>query len=188
MMWTDREPFWLAWCSNLQLVAQSLKSWKTRRQNISASCVDLKESQGTNLTQARRVCNRVRYRAAKIGTKFQLWSHARANVERSDCVQHKWWKNSKTSAGWSKYDKQVEEANKNIQDLQKPSSAVCHKVKSSPTPMHSTKDYRPNSGQCYRCKGTNHTASTCRYKSEKCHNCGKIGHIAQACHNARTKI
>lgn len=81
----------------------------------------------------------------------------------------------------------VEAANKNIQDLQKPSSAGCYKVKSSPTPMHSKKDYHPNSGQCYRCKGTNHTASSCRYKSEKCHNCGKIGHIARACRNARTK-
>lgn len=81
----------------------------------------------------------------------------------------------------------VEALNKNIQDLQKPSSAGCHKVKSSPTPMHSKKDYRPNSWQCYRCKGTNHRASTCRYKSEKCHNCGKIGHIARACRNAKTK-
>ncbi|KAL0160115.1 hypothetical protein M9458_043840, partial [Cirrhinus mrigala] len=81
----------------------------------------------------------------------------------------------------------VEAANQNIQDLQKPSSLVCHKVKNSSMPTRSKKEYRPNSGQCYRCKGTYHTAASCRYKNEKCHICGKIGHIARACRNAKPK-
>ena len=34
---------------------------------------------------------------------------------------------------------------------------------------------------CYRCRGTNHLATECRFKDAICRNCSKMGHIARAC-------
>ena len=34
---------------------------------------------------------------------------------------------------------------------------------------------------CYRCSGTNHTSTACRYKDSDCLHCGKKGHIARVC-------
>ena len=48
-----------------------------------------------------------------------------------------------------------------------------------------TKSLRPalQHGQttCYRCRGTNHLATECRFKDAICRNCSKKGHIARAC-------
>ncbi|KAL0151789.1 hypothetical protein M9458_052940 [Cirrhinus mrigala] len=40
---------------------------------------------------------------------------------------------------------------------------------------------------CYRCGGSNHYPTECRYRNEKCHNCGKIGHLQRACKSQRTQ-
>ena len=42
---------------------------------------------------------------------------------------------------------------------------------------------RPEGGpdSCYRCNGTNHKPSECRFKETTCHSCGKKGHISRAC-------
>lgn len=34
---------------------------------------------------------------------------------------------------------------------------------------------------CYRCGGTNHHASACRFREETCHKCQKKGHLARVC-------
>ena len=39
---------------------------------------------------------------------------------------------------------------------------------------------------CYRCRNTNHSANTCRFKSVNCRNCGKQGHIQRVC-RSKTK-
>ena len=38
---------------------------------------------------------------------------------------------------------------------------------------------------CYRCGGTSHFASTCRFKEAICHKCKKRRHIARACRGGR---
>ncbi len=38
---------------------------------------------------------------------------------------------------------------------------------------------------CYRCGGTDHSASTCRFRGAVCHDCKKRGHIARACRGNR---
>ncbi len=40
---------------------------------------------------------------------------------------------------------------------------------------------------CYRCGGSNHHPTECRYRNEKCHNCGKTGHLQRACKSHRTQ-
>ena len=41
--------------------------------------------------------------------------------------------------------------------------------------------------QCYRCLGTGHAPSLCRFKSLRCNKCKKIGHIARACKTPTTQ-
>ena len=45
---------------------------------------------------------------------------------------------------------------------------IVHRVESSPP-------------KCYRCGGTNHKESQCKFKQGICHNCKKRGHIKRAC-------
>ena len=39
---------------------------------------------------------------------------------------------------------------------------------------------------CYRCLGTGHLPSQCRFKATKCNKCRRIGHIARACRSPTT--
>ena len=38
---------------------------------------------------------------------------------------------------------------------------------------------------CYRCDGTDHNHTKCRFKTSRCHFCKKLGHIAAACHQRK---
>lgn len=40
--------------------------------------------------------------------------------------------------------------------------------------------------ECYRCGGTTHDHTKCRFKTETCHKCGKVGHIAKVCRSSKT--
>ena len=74
----------------------------------------------------------------------------------------------------------MESANKNARDLQTVSDAgKCFNVTGDPREARAAS--REDVRECYRCKGTRHTAAECRFKQEKCHACGKVGHIARAC-------
>ena len=42
-----------------------------------------------------------------------------------------------------------------------------------------------NNKKCYRCNGTSHLASKCKYKSYECNNCKRIGHLSKACRSAK---
>ena len=55
--------------------------------------------------------------------------------------------------------------------------AVC-KIGTSAT--HRTVD-KSSEQACYRCGGTNHVASVCRFKDTICHKCKKKGHLAKVC-------
>ena len=41
------------------------------------------------------------------------------------------------------------------------------------------KHFESRADICWRCNGTNHRASECRFKVEKCRNCKRQGHIAR---------
>ncbi|XP_061570028.1 uncharacterized protein K02A2.6-like [Cololabis saira] len=73
----------------------------------------------------------------------------------------------------------LETANKNAQDLQ--TSGATAKCFSITKGQQETRTFKGENRECYRCKGTTHTAADCRYKQEKCHACGKVGHLARAC-------
>lgn len=75
----------------------------------------------------------------------------------------------------------VETANKNAQDLKIPSASV--KFMKAKKGSQGASGFKGAGKECYRCKGTRHTAADCKFKQEKCHACGKIGHIARACRN-----
>ena len=40
---------------------------------------------------------------------------------------------------------------------------------------------------CYRCGGTDHAPSACRFRDATCHQCQKKGHIAKVCRSGRTQ-
>uniref|UniRef100_A0A3B3H285 CCHC-type domain-containing protein n=1 Tax=Oryzias latipes TaxID=8090 RepID=A0A3B3H285_ORYLA len=75
-----------------------------------------------------------------------------------------------------------ETAIKNAQDLQTGTSTKCYNISRG---QQETRAFQGVRKECYRCKGTGHTAGDCKYKQEKCHACGKVGHIARAC---RSKV
>ena len=75
----------------------------------------------------------------------------------------------------------VETANKNAHDLKVPSASV-NFVKSK-RGLQGADGFKGATTECYRCKGTKHTAAECKFKQVKCYVCGKIGHIAKACRN-----
>ncbi|KAL3988098.1 5-hydroxytryptamine receptor 3 [Sarotherodon galilaeus] len=79
----------------------------------------------------------------------------------------------------------METANKNAQDLQ--TSGATAKCFSLTKGQQESRTFKGESKECYRCKGTKHTAADCKYKQEKCHACGKMGHIARAC-TSKTKL
>ena len=61
----------------------------------------------------------------------------------------------------------LEAAENQAQEL-KGAEPTIHRVESSPQ-------------KCYRCGGTNHKESQCRFKQAVCHKCNKRGHIQRAC-------
>ena len=72
----------------------------------------------------------------------------------------------------------AEAAEKNARKLKAgDADAVC-KIGTSAT--HKTTD-RSSERACYRCGGTNHVASVCRFKDTICHKCKKKGHLAKVC-------
>ncbi|XP_039887198.1 uncharacterized protein K02A2.6-like [Simochromis diagramma] len=79
----------------------------------------------------------------------------------------------------------METANKNAQDLQ--TSGASAKCFSLTRGQQESRTFKAENKECYRCKGTKHTAADCKYKQEKCHACGKVGHIARAC-RSKTKL
>ena len=44
-----------------------------------------------------------------------------------------------------------------------------------------------NTGQCYRCGYTNHTADKCKYKEYMCNERHKNGHLAKVCKSKANK-
>ena len=50
-----------------------------------------------------------------------------------------------------------------------------------------TKFYEGKSILCFRCSGSGHLASTCRFRSAKCYRSGKVGHVARACSSKQHK-
>ncbi|XP_030580469.1 uncharacterized protein K02A2.6-like [Archocentrus centrarchus] len=75
----------------------------------------------------------------------------------------------------------LETINKNAQDLR--TSGATAKCFSVTRGLQEARTFKGESRECYRCKGTNHTAANCKYKQEKCYVCGKVGHITRACRN-----
>ncbi|KAG7526603.1 putative protein K02A2.6-like [Solea senegalensis] len=73
----------------------------------------------------------------------------------------------------------IETANKNAQDLQ--TSGATAKCFNLTKGQQETRTFKGESRECYRCKGTKHTAADCKHKQETCHACGKVGHLARAC-------
>ena len=61
----------------------------------------------------------------------------------------------------------LEAAENQAQEL-KGAEPIVHRVESSPP-------------KCYRCGGTNHKESNCKFKQAVCHKCKKRGHIKRAC-------
>ena len=73
----------------------------------------------------------------------------------------------------------LEAADKGAKELEKRSGI--HAVFQQPLPKETTP--ATHDRKCYRCGGTNHTASDCRFKDSECLHCGKKGHIARVCHS-----
>ena len=80
----------------------------------------------------------------------------------------------------------LEAADKSAKELEKASGI--HAVFPQFRPPHATTTRppqtttsRPHERKCYRCGGTNHASSECRFKDSDCLNCGKKGHIARVC-------
>ena len=44
-----------------------------------------------------------------------------------------------------------------------------------------TDNARREKGDCYRCGGTDHDPSKCRFKAAECHHCHKRGHLSRVC-------
>ncbi len=90
-----------------------------------------------------------------------------------------------------------EEADRNLREMrgstEKHSSMAIkqepvHQLQTS-YPARNTEGKRrePHSGGCYRCGGTGHKPSDCRFKEVTCNSCRKKGHIARVCRSNKTK-
>lgn len=73
----------------------------------------------------------------------------------------------------------METASKNVTELQQGLVDPVHKMKIQPS------GERPTAGGCYRCGGTTHNASDCRFMEAVCHTCHKRGHLARKCRMGR---
>ena len=77
----------------------------------------------------------------------------------------------------------VETAEHQVKELHdsstKPVGREIHRVVKEKKPVNTDQT-------CYRCGGTKHRASECRFKQATCRACGKVGHIAKVC-RSKTK-
>jgi len=64
-----------------------------------------------------------------------------------------------------------------LQSLRQQSDQEIHRMSTSKPTFRLQRQLPP----CYRCMGTNHDQSVCRFKNAICHGCSKRGHIFLAC-------
>lgn len=89
-----------------------------------------------------------------------------------------------------------ESTEKDIQQLKGPPESVMFHQKRVPTveqvPAFPKKfdgpSSRPQKSVCYRCGGSNHWASTCRFIDVECRACRKRGHIARMCRSTPQEV
>jgi len=65
-----------------------------------------------------------------------------------------------------------------LQSLRQSTDQEVHKMSAAGKPTYR---FQKQSVPCYRCSGTNHDQSFCRFKNAICHGCSKRGHILIAC-------
>ena len=95
-----------------------------------------------------------------------------------------------------------EQADRNMREIRTQKSQTSTTFKQEPvnrlqvrtkTPRHhqpfkkliKNEDTPASGNTCYRCGGTNHKQSDCRFREQLCRSCGKKGHIARVCRKVK---